>query len=284
MTIQKSIADIIERYGNEILLDGNKFCSLLSDLAPECKLELRIIRRMSQEDILKEVYSILRHSDSDIKRFDVLLEEAGFSEEWKKIVLCVFSLLDPKNQSINNSKKFMKPTDNWEQYRLGFNFEFGLECDQDYKKAIYWYRKSSEQNNSWAQNRLGDLYSNGNGVNQDYKEAVKWYNLACANGDDTAQYNLGICYFKGLGVEQNYNIAFQHFMKSYEIGNSEAAKKLAPYYIGWCYEHGLGVERNLLHAYEWYKKLIKAGFLGVEIEIKRIEKKLSNISSNFQDE
>ncbi len=41
-----------------------------------------------------------------------------------------------------------------------------------------------------AQNNLGVMYQNGQGILQEYKEAVKWYTKASEQGVASAQYNL----------------------------------------------------------------------------------------------
>ena len=59
--------------------------------------------------------------------------------------------------------------------------ELGVE--QNYKKAIEWYRKSGYQGVAKAQCSLGDIYHyGGKGVRQDYKKAKEWFGKACDNG------------------------------------------------------------------------------------------------------
>jgi len=63
---------------------------------------------------------------------------------------------------------------------------------QDYKKAVKWYRMSSDQGQAQAQTNLGLMYANGTGVPQDYKEAFAWFSLAKAIGNEIAKDNLDI--------------------------------------------------------------------------------------------
>ena len=70
----------------------------------------------------------------------------------------------------------------------------GLEAykSKDYKEAIRWFRKASEQGDAGAQSNLGVMYDNGQGVQQDYVQAVKWYRKAAEQGYADAQSNLGV--------------------------------------------------------------------------------------------
>ena len=64
----------------------------------------------------------------------------------------------------------------------------GQGVEQDYKKAVEWYRKAAEQGHADAQNNLGFMYYTGQGVEQDYKKAVEWYRKAAEQGHADAQF------------------------------------------------------------------------------------------------
>lgn len=55
-----------------------------------------------------------------------------------------------------------------------------------------------------AQFRLGACYYYGeDGVKQDYKQAVFWYRRAAEQGNVRAQIALGLCYCRGEGVSKS---------------------------------------------------------------------------------
>jgi uncharacterized protein len=91
---------------------------------------------------------------------------------------------------------------------LGGIYYNGEGVPQDYKQAVYWYKKSADQGDAIAQYDLGIMYYNGEGVPQDYKQAVYWYKKSADQGYAKAQYNLGIMYYYGEGVTQNYKKAY----------------------------------------------------------------------------
>lgn len=145
-------------------------------------------------------------------------------------------------------------TDHWEQYKLGFAYEFGQNRPQDYKLAVKWYLLSAEQENSWAQNRLGDCYYAGHGVAQSYEKAAQWYARGAHNGDNTAQYNLGLCYYRGRGVVFSYAKAFEWFFKSANLG-----LPAAQYRLGICFFYGKGTRIDYPQAFYWLNQAAQQG-------------------------
>lgn len=47
--------------------------------------------------------------------------------------------------------------------------------NQDFSKAIKYYKKAADNGNSYSMSILGDLYFNGKGVEPDQKKAIKYY-------------------------------------------------------------------------------------------------------------
>jgi TPR repeat protein len=66
--------------------------------------------------------------------------------------------------------------------------------EQDFSRAVEWYRLAAEQECAPAQCNLGLCYQTGRGVEQNTPEAVKWFIRAARQGDKTAQHNLGLHY------------------------------------------------------------------------------------------
>jgi len=120
------------------------------------------------------------------------------------------------------------------QYNLGYMYCKGEGVSQDYKQAVYWYKKAAEQGNATAQSNLGYMYGEGEGVTQDYKQAVYWFKKAAEQGDATAQYNLGYMYGEGHGVSQSDILAYvwnslaaAQGLNSAKINRNIDAKKLS---------------------------------------------------------
>lgn len=155
------------------------------------------------------------------------------------------------------------------QFKLGLMYENGKGIEQNYKKAIEWYKKAAEQGYVDAQFHLGNMYCIGLGVVQDLEKAFEWYKKAAEHGIVYAQYSLGAMYERGKGVEQNYEKAFEWYKKAAEQSYVDAQ-----YNLGIMYEHGQGVKQNLekaiecfkiaaengnQSAIEWYKKAAEQG-------------------------
>lgn len=85
---------------------------------------------------------------------------------------------------------------------VGHIYRRGLGVDQDYKKALNWYKRAATLGFDRAQANVGDMYLKGEGVPQDYEQAVLWFAKAAQQGHVLSQYNLGLLLENGLGVEK----------------------------------------------------------------------------------
>ena len=88
------IYQLLCQYGADILLNGNRFCALVDDLAPDpmLKIERKVLQRLNQENLLSEIYLTISQNENDreFNKLELLLEETGFSEAWKQIVFELF--------------------------------------------------------------------------------------------------------------------------------------------------------------------------------------------------
>ncbi|MBD5643708.1 SEL1-like repeat protein [Clostridium botulinum] len=121
--------------------------------------------------------------------------------------------------------------------------------EQNYKEAMYWYKKASEKGNSTSMNKIGVMYYEGKGVEQDYKKAMYWYKKSSQEGNFTAMSNIGFMYYNGQGVTQDYKKAMYWYKKSYKEGNSGVMRD-----IGSMYYEGKGVIKDYKKAMQCYKK------------------------------
>lgn len=138
--------------------------------------------------------------------------------------------------------------------RKGRSYYVGEGVEEDYKKAVFWYRKAAELGNPWAQNSLGVCYEYGNGVEKNLDEAMAWYQKAAYKGLSRAQNNLGRYYKEGISVEKDLDKAVDWYQKAAEAGNSDAQNNL-----GDCYCSGRGVKKDYKKAVFWYQKAAEAG-------------------------
>lgn len=87
MNIYDTVSQVLGSYGDDVLLDGRRFCSILSDMIPQSK-ELKVIKRMGDSGILAELYKVRNMERSHAaSKMVTLLSEEGFSKEWITIAL-----------------------------------------------------------------------------------------------------------------------------------------------------------------------------------------------------
>ena len=88
---------------------------------------------------------------------------------------------------------------------------------------------------AWAMGHLGGIYYE----QEKYQLAEKYYLSAYDHGDKGIADGLGFIYFYGRVGTPDYEKAFRYFSEAKELGDKEAAMKIAD-----MYERGLGVEKD----------------------------------------
>lgn len=75
-------------------------------------------------------------------------------------------------------------------FYLGYNYDVGIDGEQNYAKALPWYEKAARKGHLKAMYALGGIYYSGDEtLAQDHKKAKQWLKLACDGGFTEA------CYF-----------------------------------------------------------------------------------------
>lgn len=113
-----------------------------------------------------------------------------------------------------------------------------------------------------ALNRLGILYERGFGVAQDHRLAYDHFRRAADLGNSYAQANIGDFYAYGLGVRQNSEQALRWY-RSAALQNVPMACNA----LGWAYLQGLGVTRSPSDALLWYERGADLGSPNAAYEI-----------------
>jgi TPR repeat protein len=119
-------------------------------------------------------------------------------------------------------------------------YKKGDSIEQDYYKAVIWYKTPAKQKDSTAQCNVGIMYNKGHGVRKDPLEASKWFTWAADQENSGAQYNLGILRLDGRGLCKDDEEAIEWLFKSAYQKNIEACYKVGEIYLDGKY----GVERS----------------------------------------
>ncbi len=102
---------------------------------------------------------------------------------------------------------------------LGVLYMDGKYVEQDYAKAIEWFREATEDGDFKAPRYLGLMCENGQGMPDDPQIAFECYKLAAERGDITGEYLLGQMYENGKGTEADIDKAIEWYRKSAERGD-----------------------------------------------------------------
>ena len=146
------------------------------------------------------------------------------------------------------------------QYDIGHMYWCSDDGD-DYKKAIYWYKKAADQGHSDAQYSLGKAYNYYPcGMSRDTElpeKAIYWYRKAAEQGHSDAQYE--------LGRECSGEKAVYWFTKA-----AEQEHRRARYDLGFMYDRGWYRDRE--KAIYWYTKAAELGYESAQKRLDEFER------------
>ncbi|MGN0679545.1 MAG: hypothetical protein ACI4JS_07780 [Oscillospiraceae bacterium] len=139
---------------------------------------------------------------------------------------------------------------------VGNSYYFGIDGEQDYKKAYLYYTKafSSDPRNAELNNQLGLCFMNGYGVAENKTKGFAFFKAGAAFGSASAKYNLADAYFKGNGVETNPSLGLENMKAAAASGAVQAMLDLA-----YRYDSGDGVEENAESAFTYFKQAADMG-------------------------
>jgi uncharacterized protein len=112
------------------------------------------------------------------------------------------------------------------------DFEDGMAAyrNKDYAAARILWLPLAESGHTFAMNNVGMMYKKGFGVSQNYKKAVKYFKQSSNQGFSLASYNLAAMYQSGKGVKKNRREAFKWMKKAGEKRFAKAQLKMGRWY------------------------------------------------------
>jgi uncharacterized protein len=112
------------------------------------------------------------------------------------------------------------------------DFEDGMEAyrAKDYGKARVLWLPLAQSGHTFAMNNVGMMYKKGNGVPRDLKKAVKYFKQSSDQGFSLASYNLAAMYQSGKGVKKNRKTAFKWMSKAAAKRFGKAQIKIGRWY------------------------------------------------------
>lgn len=147
--------------------------------------------------------------------------EAGFDE-----AVQAYEAGDYKT-ALNEWMALAEKNDAAAMRNIGHLYRRGLGTEQNYERAMHWYKRASEFGFERAQANVASMYLRGQGVDQDYVQAAEWFTKAARNGHVIAQYNLGLMYENGKGVEKSVSKALAWYNLAAKAGHRKALDKLS---------------------------------------------------------
>jgi TPR repeat protein len=100
------------------------------------------------------------------------------------------------------------------QHELGLRYLIGEGVSSDTAYAVYWIKKSADQNLTSAKYNYAILLMNGMGVEWNPFAAFKYFKSAAEDGMVQAQYIVGVLYTDNLTVKRDWNQSYYWIKKS----------------------------------------------------------------------
>jgi TPR repeat protein len=109
------------------------------------------------------------------------------------------------------------------QYNLAMMYSNGESVYVDYQQAVYWFKKSAQQEFAPAQYRLGEMYYfEKGGLPRDLGKAVGLFKKAVEQHDPDALMNLAMLCGTGEGVPHDTEKALFWIKQAHKSGNDSA--------------------------------------------------------------
>ena len=194
------------------------------------------LQRFSQiEDVLDEFSELLDISEDD-KDMSYKL--------WQKVII--------------NHYKFEVDRGNTEFYfSYGEAFYHGLfGCEEDPKKALYWFKKAAQDNDIQAQYNLGMIYLDGEGVKKNHNVAKEWFEKSSTQGHTESQYQLACLYLNEELEMFNQKLGYALLKKASTPSKENNFEPSSQAIVGrgLCLQNGWGVKKNLKESVKFYEK------------------------------
>jgi TPR repeat protein len=249
---RKILYSIIQRYGQSLVEDTRRCKGLLKDLAPKHQRETNLLLLVLEHKLIGE---ILQETQLPVSvKLDRLAQKlhdnVGIQKDfalWAVESWAIALDISPVTETFN---QIVEDTENEKLFELGEKFD----DNEEYDKAIEYYRLAAENGFLQAQFALADMLYLGIFVNENEEEAFKWFKLAAEKGHAESQYKIGRIYERGRVIEKNLEEAFKWYRLAAEQEYRLSMVKLAE-----IYELGLGVEINEQEAFKWCKLAAEKG-------------------------
>jgi len=96
------------------------------------------------------------------------------------------------------------------------------QMERRFRERFAQLQKEAEAGLPHAMHLVGIAYARGRGVEQDYAKAVEYFRRAAALGHLEAQVSLGYCYATGKGVPRDLGRAYILLREAADLGNRDA--------------------------------------------------------------
>lgn len=139
---------------------------------------------------------------------------------------------------------------------LGSLYYTGRIGEQNFKKALEYYKIAAKGGSRLAQENLGYCYYYGRSTDVDYEKAFNFFAIGAFDGHIISLYKIGDMYRNGYYVEKNERETFLIYSRCLETMTEESVCYAGAdvfMRMGDCYFNGIGTEPDLKLALKYYQ-------------------------------
>jgi len=188
------------------------------------------------------------------------LAEQGNSEAQYKLAIIYrqgVGVTQDINEYIKLCRQSAEHGNSLAQNDLGHAYAEGKLVQKDIKQALHWIEMSALAGQSNAQVTLGWSYmSDYLELPNDYRLAMEWNLKASNQGLGEGAANVGLLHENGWGVPVNYREAANWYIKAI---NQNASSRQAYFHLARLYDMGNGIEKDLVAAERLYQLIVDSG-------------------------
>ena len=216
---------ILKKYQPAIITAGIKYAYGIG-MKKNCNIGTQFLKEAAFDNISDKLNNKNLKGNFAQQRFKIELYEYVESIYNQKNQITTFEQLLQiynlyKDDTNQNSQK------NQVISEIGLRYFYGIQVEQNYKKAKEWFELGIKYEIGQCYGYLGEIYLHGFGLEEkeiDYKKAMDYFNKAILHGESALGYSgLGYIYYYGLGIPKNKKEAYNCFVKGIKLASKESS-------------------------------------------------------------
>ena len=225
---------ILKKYDPAMLVGGTKY-SVGIGVEKKCDVATEFLKEVSFKNIAGKINDPKMKGNFLFQRFRLETYESIENIYKKKNqisslehLLSVLNILkEDQDKELKKKKEVIS--------EIGIRYFYGVDVEQDYRKAKEWFELGINYNIGQCYGFLGEIYLHGFGLKKeeiDYKKAFDYFEKAMTYGESAMGLSgMGYMYYYGLGVKKDKKEAYNCFLKGIRTSKKDSSWEITSLYF-----------------------------------------------------